>query len=398
VATGEAGAVGPADTAPSGGRLRDAFRAWRSRVVARPAFQRWATAFPLTRPIVRRESRALFDLCAGFVYSQVLLACVRLRLFDTLADGPRTLPQLAGDLGLDEAHARCLLEAAAALRLADRRSDGRYGLGDLGAALRANPGIAEMVEHHALLYDDLRDPVALLRDPGAETRLSRLWAYARNPASGALGAEDVSAYTRLMAASNALVAEEVLDAVAIDRYRCLLDVGGGSGGFLIACARRAPELRLMLFDLPAVAHQARARLAAAGLASRATAVGGDFRVDPLPRGADVVSVVRVLYDHDDATALAILRAARAALPEGGTVLVAEPMAGMRGAEAMGGAYFGFYLLAMRGGRARTPEQIGLLLREAGFQRPRPVPTRLPIQTGLVRAEASPPAPAKPLLR
>ena len=384
---GDAGAVGPAGAAAhSGARLRDAFRAWRARMVARPGFQRWATAFPLTRPLVRRESRVLFDLCAGFVYSQVLLACVRLRLFDLLAAGPKSLVELARDLRLDAPQAECLLEAAAALRLADRRSDGRYGLGDLGAALRANPGIAEMVEHHALLYEDLRDPVALLRDPGAETRLSRLWAYARNPASGALGAEDVSAYTRLMAASNALVAEEVLDAIDIDRYRCLLDVGGGSGGFLIACARRAPSLRLMLFDLPAVAEQARARLAAAGLAARATVVGGDFRVEALPTGADVVSVVRVLYDHDDETVLAILRAARAALPAGGTILVAEPMAGMRGAEAMGGAYFGFYLLAMRGGRARTPERIAGLLGAAGFVRARAVPTRLPIQTGLVRAE------------
>lgn len=384
---GDAGAVGPAGVALPGGRLRDAFRAWRARMVARPGFQRWATAFPLTRPLVRRESRALFDLCAGFVYSQVLLACVRLRLFDLLAAGPKSLAELARDLQLDAPHAECLLEAAVALRLADRRSDGRYGLGDLGAALRANPGIAEMVEHHALLYEDLRDPVALLRDPGAETRLSRLWAYARNPASGALEAEDVSAYTRLMAASNALVAEEVLDAIDIGRYRCLLDVGGGSGGFLIACARRAPSLRLMLFDLPAVAEQGRARLAAAGLAARATVAGGDFRVDALPTGADVVSVVRVLYDHDDETVLAILRAARAALPAGGTILVAEPMAGMRGAEAMGGAYFGFYLLAMRGGRARSPERIASLLREAGFVRPRPVPTRLPIQTGLVQADA-----------
>jgi demethylspheroidene O-methyltransferase len=370
-----------------GGKLRDALRAWRSRIVGAPAFQRWAAAFPVTRPIVRRESRALFDLCAGFVYSQVLLACVRLRVFDVLAAGPKTLPALAQALALDEPAAERLLDAAAALRLVDRRSDGRYGLGDRGAALRAQPGIAAMVEHHALLYEDLRDPVALLRDPAAETRLGRLWAYARNPASAELRAGEVTAYTQLMAASNALVADEVLAAVRLDRYRCLLDVGGGSGGFLIACARRAPSLRLMLFDLPAVAEQARARLAAAGLGSRATVIGGDFRTDALPRGADLAALVRVLYDHDDATALTVLRAVRAALPEGGTLLVAEPMAGMRGAEAMGAAYFGFYLLAMRGGRARTPAQLFELLRVAGFAA-RLVPTRLPIQTGLIEATAA----------
>jgi demethylspheroidene O-methyltransferase len=35
---------------------------------------------------------------AGFVYSQVLLACVRLKLFDALSGGPKTLAELARQL------------------------------------------------------------------------------------------------------------------------------------------------------------------------------------------------------------------------------------------------------------------------------------------------------------
>src|ERR1700730_3252993 len=55
------------------------------------------------------------------------------------------------------------------------------------------------------------------------------------------------------------------DSYPIHRHRCLLDVGGGEGVFLAAVATRAPALRLMLLDLPAVAERARTRLAAAGL-------------------------------------------------------------------------------------------------------------------------------------
>ena len=40
-------------------------------------FQRFAASFPLTKPIAQRQSQALFDLCAGFVYAQVLQACWR---------------------------------------------------------------------------------------------------------------------------------------------------------------------------------------------------------------------------------------------------------------------------------------------------------------------------------
>ncbi len=65
-------------------RIRD----FRNRKVSDPAFRRWAGRFALTRPIARRQANALFDLTAGFVYSQILAACVRVDLFDILANGP----------------------------------------------------------------------------------------------------------------------------------------------------------------------------------------------------------------------------------------------------------------------------------------------------------------------
>jgi demethylspheroidene O-methyltransferase len=61
------------------------------------------------------------------------------------------------------------------------------------------------------------------------------------------------------------------------------------------------------------------------------------------------------------------------------------MAGVAGAEPIGDAYFGFYLLAMGRGRARTPVELEALLRAAGFDRVERVPTRQPLQTGLLVA-------------
>ena len=74
---------------------RERLFALRDRMVASPRFRQWATAFPLTRPIARRRTRALFDLCAGFVYSQILLACVQLELFEILAERPASIASLA---------------------------------------------------------------------------------------------------------------------------------------------------------------------------------------------------------------------------------------------------------------------------------------------------------------
>jgi demethylspheroidene O-methyltransferase len=332
---------------------------------------------------VRRRARGLFDIVSGFVYSQVLLACVRVRAFEVLAEGPQTAAVLARRFELPLDATERLLAAAVSLDLMERRAGDRFGLGPLGAPLVGNQAVTAMVEHHAVLYDDLRDPLALLRGEGHAPALSRYWSYADAASPGTLARKDVDAYSALMSASQPLVAQEVLDAYALDGHRCLLDVGGGQGRFLVAAGQRTPGLQLMLFDLPAVVASATASFAAYGLGERARVFGGDFTRDPLPAGADVASLVRVLYDHPDERVLAILRAVHQALPPGGTLLVAEPMAGARGARRMGDAYFGMYLLAMRGGRARTAQQLSALLRAAGFEAVRELPTPIPLQVGVL---------------
>jgi demethylspheroidene O-methyltransferase len=366
---------------------RERWLGLRNSLIASPRFQRWAAGFPLTRPTARRNARALFDLVAGFVYSQVLAACVRLGVFDMLADGPRSIADLAPRLRLTEDAAIRLLKAAAALDLTEQLPDGRFALGQLGAALRGNPSLVGMIEHHAMLYADLSDPVALLRGELESPQLKAFWAYAKNSDPAAAASEQVQAYSVLMADTQAMVAGEVLDAYLLNGHRKLLDVGGGEGVFLSAAGARYPNLDLLLFDLPAVAARAQKRFAAAGLAGRSQVTPGDFFMDQLPSGADVVSLVRVLHDHDDAFALAILHKIHAALPKGGTLLVAEPMSGTAGAEPIGDAYFGFYLAAMGSGRPRTADEIAGFLRKTGFQRPRLIATRTPMVVRLMVATA-----------
>ena len=368
--------------------LPDKLYALRNSLLANPRFHKWAASFPLTRPIARKRARAVFDLTTGFVYSQVLLACVQLGLFDKLRDGPRSIDQLVSDLNLPRRGAERLAKAAESVGLLERRGPETYGLGVHGAALLGNPGIAKMIAHHAMFYADLTDPVAMLRAEGArETLLSRYWAYALSDAPGTLAPDATGDYTALMSASQTLVAEDILDAYPLAKHRCLLDVGGGNGTFLIHAAQRAPALQLKLFDLPSVAAKAEARFAEHGLTGRATAYGGSFRTESLPAGADIISLVRIIHDHDDGVANKLLRSVRAALPQNGVLLIAEPLSGTPGAEPMGEAYFGFYLMAMGSGRPRTRGELETMLHAAGFSAVRHVATRMPLQTSLIVATA-----------
>lgn len=327
----------------------------------------------------------MFDLCAGFVYSQVLLACVELGVFERLADGPLSLDALATPTALTPEAMHRLIDAAVSLDLLEWRALRTVGLGPLGATLVGNVGVLAMIEHHRLFYDDVRDPVALLRGPHPATALSRFWSYAGTAAHHAVDDAQAARYSALMSASQTLIAHDVLDCVDVRRVRRLLDVGGGDGTFAATALQRAPALHATVFDIPQVAQRAQARFERDGVHGRARAIGGDFRVDPLPNDADLLSFVRVLHDHDDPIVAAVLGRAYEALAPGGRLLIAEPMAATRGAEPMGAAYFGLYLLAMGQGRPRTARELEALLRTAGFVDVQRIETPQPLQVSILTA-------------
>ena len=107
-------------------------------------------------------------------------------------------------------------------------------------------------------------PLALLRAPPGQAALARYWAYAGSAAPQALDGPQVHPYSALMAASQPLVADEILDAYPLRQHHHRLDLGGGEGGVAASAAQRWPHRQLTVFDLPEVALRAQSRLAALG--------------------------------------------------------------------------------------------------------------------------------------
>ena len=371
--------------------LADRIAALVDRCMTSAALYRWSVANPLTRWVTRRRARQVFDLMAGFVYSQVLLACVRLRILETVAERPRSLDELAQWTKLPPAGLQRLLQSALALGLLNLRSEGRYGLGPLGGPVAGHAGIRAMVEHHAVLYQDMQDPVAMLQGPVEPGAMAHYWPYSLDAEAKSAQAAQVAQaqaekyerYSNLMSASQPFVVDEILASYRFDDHRCVLDVGGGQGTFLSRLSSHATHLQLRLFDLPEVAALAQANFARQGLGQRAQAHPGSFLEDPLPRGADLVTLIRVAHDHPDADVRTLLAAIYQALPPGGTLLLSEPMAQEPGDAPQGDAYFHFYLLAMGAGRLRTPGELMAMMAEAGFGHLEVVPNHMPLQTQIL---------------
>jgi len=331
--------------------------------------------------VATRNTRALFDIVAGFVYAQTLAAMVELDIFRRLGQSPADTATLAAETGLPERSVEVLMTSAAALGLVDRRRAG-WGLGLKGAAILGQGGIAEMVAHHRHFYADLADPVRLMRGD-RPTELARFWTYA---AGERAGDGDAAGYTALMAASQAFVATAVLHHAAFARANHLADIGGGAGAFAIAALERHPKLTATVCDRPDVLPHARAAIENAGLSGRARAIAVDFFADPPPPEADLLTLVRICHDHDDEAVARLLGNLARGAPNA-PLLVIEPMADRRNPSGLD-AYFPWYFSAMGQGRYRSADELSALLRDAGYRSVRPLRSRNPTLVRVLTARVS----------
>lgn len=360
----------------------------RNQVLGSKKFQRWASRTPIVRSIARRRASAQFDMIAGFIYSQILVSIVESGLLECLKADVYSFEEVVQKTGLSVSATDRLLRAGQSLDLVESPQAGLWTLGEAGAPLSANEGAIAMIRHHHLLYRDLADPLALLAaDRAEETALSGFWSYASKVKNqDGCGPKGTSDYSRLMAATQPMVSEQICDAYDFSRHKKMLDIGGGSGGFIAAVGASAAALNFGLFDLPDVIPQAEARLSEHGLAPRVTFHPGSFKTDPVPQNYDLITLIRILHDHDDEIVRALLPKIHQALPAGGRLLIVEPMADTKGAEPMGDAYFGFYLWAMRSGRPRSLAENRQILLNAGFSGVSEVKTSLPIITKALVAD------------
>ncbi|MFN3846068.1 MAG: methyltransferase [Paracoccaceae bacterium] len=347
-----------------------------TRLAMSPRFHAIAERIPGFRTKSRAEGRALFDVVSGFVQSQVLLALVELRLLHRLAEGPASTVALSHGTDIPPDKMMILLQAGAALKLVRLKAD-RWHLAPRGGAFLTVPGLESMVRHHDVLYRDLSDPVAFFRGQ-TQPELAGFWPYV----FGAGGAADpalAARYSALMTDSQGLVAADTLRLVDLRGVAHLMDVGGGTGAFLRAVSAGYPSLSLTLFDLPAV-------VAGAPPLAKMTVRPGSFRDDPLPLGADAVSLIRVLYDHADETVVALLHKVHDALPPGGRLIISEPMSGGAQPDPATDVYFAVYTLAMQTGRTRSAADISSMLHAAGFSNIRPIWGPRPFVTSVVMAK------------
>jgi predicted O-methyltransferase YrrM len=154
--------------------------------------------------------------------------------------------------------------------------------------------------------------------------------------------------------------------VPLSRARLLLDVGGGTGLYSVACLQKNPHLHAVVWDRPEVLKVAAEMAAAYGVSDRLECRPGDMFKDALPPGADVVLLSNVLHDWDVPECRALVRRCAADLPPGGLLLIHDVFLN----DALDGplpvALYSAALFCLTEGRAYSAAEYRAWLAEAGL--------------------------------
>ena len=313
--------------------------------------------------------------------SRALYAAAQLNIADILADGPMTSGQMATAVGADRQSLRRLLRALVAYGVFEEEGPDRYRLNAAAELLQRDVLGSQRA---GVLFTAGDTTWQLWSDFVESVRTGQAVvdrAFGKNVFERfAEHGEESALFGQAMAAFSAALSQPLLDAYDFSAFRCIADIGGGTGRLLADILAENPAVRGILFDLPEVSSAAAALLDASGVAKRCKLVGGSF-FDAVPPGADAYLLKHILHDWDDARAIKILSNCRTAMARDARLLIVERMLPElaeqgRAAEA--------YLVDLEmlvytpGGRERTESEFRAILSAAGFATTRIAQTSTPV--------------------
>lgn len=314
------------------------------------------------------EPNLVLDLLAAYRRSKAMFAAVDLGIFDLLAAGPRTAPDLAQQLNAQPGSLSRLLDALVGLGLLRRAGD-HYENTPVSATYLTVSSPRRLTGYinysNAVswkLWEHLEDAV---REGTHRWKQAYGW---DGPIFSHFFKDDAAKREFLMGMHGfgLISSPHVVSAFDLSRFHRLVDVGGATGHLAIAAAQRYPQLRAVVFDLPEAVPLARDIVGGSSVADRIDIVGGDFFVDPLPPG-DLYALGRILHDWTDEKCLTLLRKIHDSLPDGGALLVAEKLLRDDRTGPDWAQMQDLNMLTCTEGRERTLGEYESLLQQAGFR-------------------------------
>lgn len=316
------------------------------------------------------------------VYGTALLtaAIAEFKLFERLGEQSRDESELVAQMELSPRAGNVLLVAMRAMGLLTADSQGRMALTDLAREHLLPGGRFDVSDYvsQASNSEPVHEIIERLRTnqpAGAKPQEQGVAFIYREGISSAMEQEAAARkFTLALAGRAKNVAPALARNVPLGEARVLLDVGGGTGIYSIACLKRYPNLRAIVWDRPQVLKVAREFAEAAGVADRLRLEPGDMFADRVPEGADVMLLSNILHDWDVPECKRVVTRLASALPKGGRLLIHDAFLNDTLDGPLAVALYSANLFCVTEGRCYSAAECGQWISEAGLRPGKVIPT------------------------
>jgi hypothetical protein len=314
----------------------------------------------------------LDQMITGYWISQAIYAAAKFGIADHLKDEPKTVGELASATSTNADALYRLLRALASVGIFNEVESSRFSLTPLAELLRSD--VAGSKRALALMLGDEQFRAWADIDYSLRTGKVVFDKVFGKPIFEYLGDHPDKAriFDAAMVGVHGRESSAVLDAYDFSGIGIVADIGGGNGSQITEILKKHSKLKGILFDLPHVVERAKERLHVSGLLDRCKLVSGSF-FDAVPEGADAYILRHIIHDWDEEKCLTILRNCHRAMAPASKLLVIESVI-PSGNEPFQGKFLDLHMLLIPGGKERTESEYGNLLRRAGFDLTRIVPT------------------------
>jgi SAM-dependent methyltransferase len=301
----------------------------------------------------------LIDEVGAFMQARVMLSAADLDLCTELDRKPRSAPDLAADLGLDERALTRVLDCLVVMGVLVK-IDETYRLTERAAPLssRHPESILPMIRHMSCMWANW-------------SQLTETMRCGTNPSlTPVLGEKDKDVMTAFIGAMHVIgqgLSRQIADELDLSSFRGLLDIGGGSGTYTMAFLEKNPDMRAVIFDFPGVLDLARKRIADTSFADRVSFSSGDFYHDELPEGCDLALLSAIIHQNSLQENTDLFRKIYRALAPGGCVLIRDHIMDEARTSPSAGAFFAINMLvATPAGDTYTFAEVQGMLADADF--------------------------------
>jgi hypothetical protein len=227
----------------------------------------------------------IMQLGTSFMATRHLIAASDVGVFEALGDDALDLDALAARIAIPGRTARICADAMVALGLLERDGDlyRNSPVADAFLSGRDDGDLRPFLRYLDVSYRAWTEFTGAIRAGEGSGFITRLDSETQHVFSA--GVESATARSAVALA----------ESYEFGQHRRLLDLGGGTGSFLVRILDRHPAIECGLFELPHVVVMGRENLTAQTSSGRVRFYEGDLLRDKLPTGYDAFLLANVIH-------------------------------------------------------------------------------------------------------